>query len=289
MLASVALAVLAASCIVFAGPVETVRTCGSTISQQQLLANEKHFAANRVSSGNSSKVASATVSVYWHLIKKDDTLEGGNTPDSQISDTVDMLNRDYAGTAIRFALAATDYTTNSDWFSIKDKGGDPQTAMKRKLRRGGPGDLNVYTVGSISDPSTADPIHAYATFPAGYNAHPQDDGVVIILSTLPGGSAKPFNLGKTLTHQVGHWFGLYDTFQGGCDAPGDHVDDTPAEGIRTSGCPVFKSSCDNKLVEDPIHNYMDTSDDACMNQFTPGQGERARGQAQTYRGITFEC
>jgi Pregnancy-associated plasma protein-A len=94
-----------------------------------------------------------------------------------------------------------------------------------------------------------------------------------------------FNEGKTLTHETGHWLGLYHPFEGGCSPPGDLVDDTPPQGTPTSGCPVGKDTCPGGGV-DSVHNYMDYSYDSCMNQFTRGQTTRFLGQIKTFRGIT---
>lgn len=143
------------------------------------------------------------------------------------------------------SLAGTDYTTNSAWFqgagpgkyglvsrcffSIRSLIAGPsphsaaQTAMKQSLRRGGASALNVYTVGFQT--GSGQGLLGYATFPSSYSGNPQDDGaspqgllaprphsrslagVVVLYSSLPGGSTSNYNQGKTLTHEAGHWFG----------------------------------------------------------------------------------
>ena len=117
------------------------------------------------------------------------------------------------------------------------------------------------------------------------------DGVVVDYRTLPGGSAAPYNLGLSLTHEVGHWMGLYHTFQGGCNkkgSKGDMVVDTPAVAAPNFGCPSDDTdSCPGEKGQlkgnDPIHNIMDYVNDRCMNELSKGQKDRMRNMWKVYR------
>jgi hypothetical protein len=259
------------------------RTCGSVKSVAEMAAAEQDFQA-KLTAGVSAGFA-ATVPVYWHVIQSGTSLTQGNVPDSQITASISAMNSHYASTGLSFTLAAIDHTTNTNWFNSAGPSNSYQTAMKTTLRQGGANALNVYSVGFKSGSGAG--LLGYATFPSDYSGNPKDDGVVILYSSVPGGSTTNYNQGKTLTHEVGHWVGLYHVFQGGCSSPGDYVDDTPPQVTATAGCPSSQDSCSGGGV-DSIHNYMDYSYDPCMyDNFTAGQTARMKSQMATYRGVSI--
>ncbi|MGY2062841.1 zinc metalloprotease, partial [Nocardia gipuzkoensis] len=189
------------------------------------------------------------LNVYVHVIARNESEAGGNVPDSRIDDQMTVLNKAFSAVGLEFTLSGIDRTINADWFDNASPHSSQQREMKQKLNSGGAADLNLYTVASWKE-------LGWSTFPEDYAGNPSDDGVVIAVDTLPGGSRARFNLGINAVHEVGHWVGLYNTFQGGCDSPGDYVDDTPAEKSPARGFPEGRDTCSNPGV-DPIHNYMD--------------------------------
>ena len=224
--------------------------------------------------GGTANAGGTTINTYVHVIR-DANGNGGPTA-AQMNDQIAVLNAAYPG--YTFNVITTDYTNNSSWYTATN-GTTAETQMKTALHQGTADDLNIYYN------NMGGGLLGWATFPSNYAAKPQMDGVVILYSSLPGGSAAPYNLGDTGTHEVGHWMGLYHTFQGGCTNSNDGVSDTPGERSPAYGCPVGRDSCSSKRFPglDPIHNFMDYTDDACMYEFTAGQVSRMNSMWATYR------
>ncbi|KAJ7187922.1 hypothetical protein C8R46DRAFT_1053072 [Mycena filopes] len=135
-------------------------------------------------------------------------------------------------------------------------------------------------------------LRGFSSFPWDSKNDTVEDGIVIKWNSLPGGTLK--SNGGSLVHEVGHWLGLFHTFQNGCFGAGDEVDDTPAEdpinanrGLQT--CPVSFDSCPDLPGQDPVHNYMTYADDECRTEFTKGQVARLMEQSTTYRGLELKC
>lgn len=265
------------------------RTCGTRTPSDDEQRQVTDRLNQRRAMSNAEAVAerapgSVTYPVWFHVINSGTSVSQGNVSDAMINAQIAVLNESFSGqtggvdTPFRFTLAGVTRTTNSTWFNSCDAS-STETAIKSALRVGGANTLNIYSC------NPGGGLLGWATFPNSYASNPTDDGVVLLYSSLPGGSAAPYNEGDTGTHEVGHWLGLYHTFQGGCSRNNDYVSDTPAERSPAFGCPVGRDSCTGRKYPgiDPIENFMDYTDDSCMFEFTAGQAARADQMTLTYR------
>lgn len=247
----------------------------------QFMAKTKQSTQQKPGAGSTPQaVTGGTINVYFHVINNGSGISNGDITTQMINDQINVLNAAYAQWGWSFNLVATDRTTNASWYTA-GPGTTAETQMKNALRQGTADDLNIYS----SNPGGG--LLGWATFPSDYAKSPKMDGVVILHSSVPGGTAAPYNLGDTGTHEVGHWMGLYHTFQGGCarnaTSGGDLVSDTPAEKSSAFGCPTGRDTCTNIAGLDPITNFMDYTDDSCMDRFSAGQDTRMDSQFSTFR------
>jgi Pregnancy-associated plasma protein-A len=259
--------------------IESGRRCSTRnvdLEEQELIeAEAQQLLAER--GGRRSLATGIQIQTYVHVIRNGSGANG-DVPDSQIAAQINVLNAAYAPSGVSFTIAATDRTNNATWYTMTP-GSTAERQAKRALRQGTADDLNIYTA------NIGDNLLGWATFPSDFRHAPSNDGVVILFSSLPGGSAVPYDQGDTATHEVGHWMGLYHTFQGGCNGKGDYVDDTNAERSPAFGCPTGRDSCTSRKAPglDPITNFMDYTDDACMDNFTADQSSRMDEQFTAYR------
>ena len=230
-----------------------------------------------------------TIPVVIHVLYKN---ASQNISDEQITSQLDALNRDYrrrnadtastplrfksiaADVQIQFALATADpkgratngiirkptnvsYWSTDDKIKFSSKGGDDAWDSRYYL--------NIW-IGDL------DGLLGYATVPG---TAADKDGVVINYTAFGTiNVVGAYNLGRTATHEIGHWLGLKHIW-GDSYCGDDLVDDTPKQGNFTSGCPnTFRSTCSNGEMGDMYMNYMDFTNDACMNLFTAGQKQR---------------
>jgi pregnancy-associated plasma protein-A len=229
---------------------------------------------------------SVTVPTIYHVIS-DHGLSNRerNRWTRMVNAQTDVLNSAYAGetssdaadTAFRFDQVGITWTVNAGWYTMVPNSKAERDA-KAALREGGAGTLNVY-VASIGDGT----LLGWATLPQKFKVQQTTDGVVILDESMPGGNDPDYSEGDTATHEVGHWLGLYHTFQNGCSTTGDRVDDTAPEKTPAFECEDGRDTCTKDSLLDPIHNFMDYTPDACMDEFTPGQAQRMSDSWLAYR------
>ncbi|MFN8298643.1 MAG: M43 family zinc metalloprotease [Chitinophagales bacterium] len=249
------------------------------------------------------------VPIVFHIIHNGDAIgTGENITDAQVLSQIDALNRDYnaldpananvpsafvgvlGNPHIHFCLARFDPNgtpttgilreqfTQTSWNSdsIIDNYLKPSTIWDHTRY------LNIWSV-RMGGQLVTDGVLAYSSFP--FFGGTTKDGVVARYNTIgtTGTLLAGYNLGKTITHEVGHWFGLQHVWgddSGKCageqGAGNDGISDTPDQADMNFGCPSFPHvSCTGSAPNgDMFMNYMDYTDDACRNMFTQGQVSR---------------
>ncbi|MCB9844529.1 MAG: zinc metalloprotease [Phycisphaeraceae bacterium] len=234
------------------------------------------------------------IPVVVHIIQH--TNGQGQISDALVQSQIDILNEDFLalpgtngepGTdvQIEFYLATEDpsgnptngitRSTNSTWFN---DGGSYWNSLAWDTNRY----CNIYTN------SASGALGYVPDLPQGGIAGSNSDRIVILWSSFGRNApiGPPYNKGRTTTHEMGHYLGLWHTFDNGCGSvsgcatSGDRICDTNRESGPVFGCPGSSSSCSSS---DPYHNYMDYSDDLCMWEFTHDQARRIRCSLIHYR------
>lgn len=263
--------------IQFEGPdgfdIDGVRCATEDLPLVRMEAIEGQVRSWIADNGLSLSRAITTIPVAFHVIR---TRNGsGDVSDSRLQAQIDVLNAGFASTNFRFSFDSVDRTNDRKWYT-HTPGTSREVEMKQALAIDPTTTLNFYTC------ALGQNLLGYARFPSDYPEDSFMHGVVCLNASLPGGSAAPFNEGDTGTHEVGHYMGLYHTFQGGCAAPGDFVDDTAPEASPAAGCPVGRDTCAGN-GPDPITNFMDYTYDSCMDNFTSDQSARMDAQIAAFR------
>lgn len=220
-----------------------------------------------------------------------------NISDAQVKSQIDVLNEDFrklnadrVNTPSAFSSLAADVEINF-CLASKSPSGASTTGIIRKSTTvtsfldddkvkyssyGGDNAWNTSQYLNIWVCNLGNSLLGYAQFPGGPSA---TDGVVILYSAFgrTGTVYSPFNKGRTATHEVGHWLNLRHIW-GDASCGSDLVGDTPTQQTSNYNCPSYPHrTCSNTTSGDMFMNYMDYTDDGCMNMFTAGQ--KARMQA----------
>jgi len=236
-----------------------------------------------------------TIPVVVHVIYK---TSSQNISTAQVLSQIDILNEDFrklnadvssvpsafsavaADVEIEFCLAVRDpngnVTTGITRTSTTSSSFSGYTSMKY-TSSGGHDAWNTSKYLNIWVCNLASGLLGFATFPGGSSS---TDGVVCDYAYFGdiGTATYPYHLGRTATHEVGHWLNLYHIW-GDSNCGNDYVSDTPTQQGSNYGCPTFPSTSNctgNGSNGDMFMNYMDYTNDACMYMFSSGQKTRMR-------------
>ena len=222
------------------------------------------------------------IPVAYHIITS--TSGAGDVPEQWIRDQHEVMNASFAPWGIQFDSVLVQRVANDAWYSdFEANDGAAKTALAVDPAT----TLNMYFA-PLPD------LLGYAYLPGQWPEGDPRWGVVNRTTSMPGSGAAPYDLGDTAVHEAGHALGLDHTFAGGChadsvcDSAGDFVCDTPSEARPYFGaCDTTRDTCPSP-GNDPVRNFMDYSDDICMDTFTQGQSDRMRAMLQAFLPTLYE-
>lgn len=272
----------------------TQRKCDADVILQEQLANDPTFKANyeaqerltqeyiAMKKRGMIQQATITIPVVVNVVYR---TAAENVSDAQIQSQIDVLNKDFNATNSDFnSYIPTEYANLKANVGITFRLAAVYRKQTTKVSFRTNDDVKKTSKGGLNptDPTTklniwvctlSNSILGYAQFPGGPAA---TDGVVILNTAFGtvGTAAAPFNLGRTATHEVGHWVNLRHIW-GDATCGNDQVDDTPLHNTANYGCPAqgHLSTCSGTPKEMWM-NYMDYTDDRCMYMFSTGQSAR---------------
>ena len=246
---------------------------------------EAHF-MNIENSGVREVNGVVNIPVVVHVIYNNST---ENISDAQVLSQIDVLNEDFRRTnsdaddtwsqatdsEIEFCMATSDPFGNATTGIVRTSTSVSAFGTNDQMKFSSSGGADAWPTSDYLNIWVCDisgGILGYAQFPGGAAS---TDGIVIdyqYFGTV-GTASAPFDLGRTATHEVGHWLNLRHIWGDGSCSVDDFVSDTPTSNAANYGCDVGSSACGSV---DMVQNYMDYSDDACMNLYTVGQRNRMR-------------
>ena len=216
------------------------------------------------------------VYVAWHVIHASNN--AGNLTDVQIEYQIQVMNYDFQEHNIAFILDTIDRTANDTWFEGWDPdNGGMDTQGMQALNYDPYHYLNIYSAELAGGAGFV--TCGYTWWPTNYGEGHYRQGISIDYRCIAGGSYGD----DTATHEIGHYFGLYHTFQTDCSAPDDAVADTPRNhSDYLHGCNSSQDSCPDDPGNDPVSNYMNYSSVGCTHNFTLGQKDRMDAIIESY-------
>jgi hypothetical protein len=282
---------------------QQMRNCGTTEYHQHQLdmdpslagrqADIETFTKKYVETHTGQEKAIVTIPVVFHVLY---SASAQNISDALIYAQLDQLNKDYArlnsdagntpaafqglaaNTQIQFCLAQRDPNGAATTGIVRKSTTVTSFSSNNAVKYSAQGGDNAWDAAkylNIWSCNLGGGLLGYAQFPGGAAA---TDGVVALYSSIGSlsvpGTASPYNYGRTMTHEVGHWLNLRHIW-GDANCGNDLVSDTPTQQTSNYGCPTFPhKTCSNTTNGDMFMNYMDYTDDACMNMFSTGQSAR---------------